>query len=84
LANVKIVKFTVISTIKSNTKKIFFFLKIYHDVVVHVHNFQLSAKSSSFFGAFFLHFYGVLFLWTPYIYSFLLSFFLSTYSSNFI
>ena len=57
-----------ISAIKSNIKKIFFCKKIYHDVVVHVPNFQLSAKSSSFFCAFFLHFYGVLFFWTPYIY----------------
>ena len=35
---------------------------------MHVPNFQLSAKSSLFCCAFFLHFYGVLFLWTPYIY----------------
>ena len=57
-----------ISAIKSNIKKIFFCKKIYYDVVVHIPNFQLSAKSFLFFCAFFLHFYGVLFLWTPYIY----------------
>ena len=55
-----------ISAIKSNTETIFFCKNIYYDVVVHVPNFQLSAKSTSFFCAFFLHFYGVLFLWTPY------------------
>ena len=57
-----------ISAIKSNIKKTFFCKKINHDVVVLVPNFQLSAKLSSFFCAFFLYFYGVLFLWTPYIY----------------
>ena len=56
-----------ISAIKSNIKKIFFCKKIYHDVVTCVPNFQLSAKSSSFFCALFLHFYGILFLWTPHI-----------------
>ena len=56
-----------ISAIKSNIEKIFFCKKIYHDVVVCVPNFQLSAKSSLFFCLFFLYFYGVLFLWTPYI-----------------
>ena len=56
-----------ISAIKSYIKRIFFCKKIYHDVVVHVPSFQLSAKSSSFLRAFFLHSYGVLFLWTPYI-----------------
>ena len=48
-------------------KKIFFCKKIYHDVVIHVPNFQLFAKSSSFFCAFFLHFQGVLFCGHPII-----------------
>ena len=50
--------------IKQYSKK-FFCKKIYHDVVIHLPNFQLSAKSSSFFCAFFLHFYGVLFCGHP-------------------
>ena len=37
----------------------------YHNVVAHVPNFQLSTRSSSFFCAFFLYFYGTLFYWTP-------------------
>ena len=54
-----------ISAIKSNNRKIFFCKKIYHDIVVQVPNFHLFAKSSSFFCAHFLHFYEILFLWTP-------------------
>ena len=54
-----------ISAIKINIEKIFFCRKIYHDVVVHVPNFQLPAKSSSFFCAFFLHFYGLLYCGHP-------------------
>ena len=54
-----------ISAIKSNIRKIFFCKKIYYDIVVQVPNFHLSAKSSSFFCAFFLHFYGVLFCGHP-------------------
>ena len=50
-----------VSAIKSNIRKIFLCEKIYYDVVVHVPNFQLSTKSSSFF----LHFYGVLFFGHP-------------------
>ena len=46
--------------------KIFFRENVYYDDVAHVPNFQLSARSSSFFSAFFLHFYGKLFLTTPY------------------
>ena len=37
----------------SNVRKIILCKKIYHDVVLHVPNFQLSAKSFSFFSAFF-------------------------------
>ena len=68
LANVKFVKIRHlnghISYIKQYLKNIFC-KNIYHDVVVLVPNFQLSAKSSSFFCAFFLHFYGVLFFGHP-------------------
>ena len=45
--------------------KIFFCKNKYHIGVVHVPSFHLSAKSSSFFRAFFLHFYGKPFYGSP-------------------
>ena len=46
-----------------------FFFKNKHDIgVVHVPSFHLSARSSSFFHAFFLHFYGEPFHGSPDIY----------------
>ena len=41
------------SAIKIKLSKTFFCKNVYHDVVAHVPNFQLSAKSSSFFSAVF-------------------------------
>ena len=43
----------------------FFWKKKHHDVVAHLPSFQLSTRSSSFFCAFFLNFYGTPFFWTP-------------------
>ena len=37
----------------------------HHNVVAHVPSFQLSTRSSSFFCAFFLHFYEAIFFGTP-------------------
>ena len=45
--------------------KIFFCKNKYHIGVVHVPSFHLSARSSSFFRAFFLHFYGKPFHGSP-------------------
>ena len=47
-----------ISAIKIKFTKKIFCKNVYHDVVAHVPNFQLSARSSSLFSAFFLHFYS--------------------------
>ena len=45
--------------------KNFFYKNKYHIGVVHVLSFHLSARSSSFFRAFFLHFYGKPFYGSP-------------------
>ena len=47
-----------ISGIQNNIRQIFFCKNVYHDVVVHVPNFQLSARSFSLLSAFFPHVYG--------------------------
>jgi len=45
--------------------KIFFCKNKHHIGVVHVPSFHLSARSFSFFRAFFLHFYGEPFYGSP-------------------
>ena len=67
----KLSKFDIwiaISAIWINVRKIFFRKKKHHNVVLHVPSFQLSARSSSFFLTFFLHFHGTLFYCSPYIF----------------
>ena len=54
-----------ISAIQIKMRKIFFWKNRYHDVVSLVPNFQHSARSSSFFWAFFLHIYGTVFFGHP-------------------
>ena len=49
--------------------KIFFCKNVYHDVVAHVPNFQLSARSSSFFSAVFPSLSWTLFFGGPVIWA---------------
>ena len=55
----------VISAVKIKKRKIFLCKNVYPDLVAQVPSFQLTARSSSFFCAFFLLFYGVTFFGTP-------------------
>ena len=57
-----------ISAIKIKLRKKFFCRNVYHDVVAHVPNFQLSARSSSFFSAVFPSLSWTLFFGGPVIY----------------
>ena len=54
-----------ISTRQIKIWKIFFWKNIYRSIVSHVPSFQPFARSSSFFRAFFLHFYGTSFMNHP-------------------
>ena len=56
-----------ISTRQIKIRKNFFWKSINHSIVSHVLSFQVSATSSSFFRAFFLHFYGATFNESPHI-----------------
>ena len=56
-----------ISAIKIKLRKKFFCRNVYHDVVAHVPNFQLSARSSSFFSAVFPSLSWTLFFGWPVI-----------------
>jgi len=52
-----------VSTVKIKLPKKFFCRNVYYDVVAHVPNFQLSARSSSFFSAVFPSLSWTLFFW---------------------